>query len=334
MEKQPNRFLDQLSNLLVPKERTKQPETVTNERILKELIACFETSLERESFGTSLLFNAHYIIILHPDTYKERLAALPVIVNEAVKAFTERLKERKRPEDEVPPVSTHWYFKFGPGTEFAGRTIGPGDIDVIGSLSGAGFDSPRASENASLGNVKATRKVKNTNLYDKMDLSVGAFQHIDFREAGAFAIKMDTRLLNAEKPQSAAPAAPTGTIAHKTAHPSALARIDCYLADKDKEETYWMQDREVVVARMEADNQAFSNYLRLDSPYVSNPHARIRYNEAAQRFEIASFSRNETRVNEQVMTRSEPASPQWTELPRQAQILLNGIVTLSFQSNL
>lgn len=331
MEK-PNRFLEQLSNLLVPKQATPSAQTVSNDRILHELIRCFETSLERESFGTSLLFNAHYIIILHPASYKERLAAFPVIVNEAVQAFYDRLRQRKRPQDTIPLVATHWYFKFGPGTEFDGKQIGPGDIDVIGSLTGLSLAGPEPSP-APSASVKATRKVKNTNVYDKLDVNAASFSHIDFREAGAFAIKIDLRPITDEPvpatAQQAAPTAPLGQPA-RPVHPSAIARIDCYLADKNRDETHWMLDREVVIARQEPDNQAFANYIRLDSPYVSNPHARIRYNEAAGVFEIASFSRHETRVNERVVTRSEPANPQWTALPDEAQILLNGIVTLQF----
>jgi hypothetical protein len=95
-----------------------------------------------------------------------------------------------------------------------------------------------------------------------------------------------------------------------------------------------MRDREIVIARKEPDNQQFPNYLLLESVYVSNPHARIRYNESTQRFELASFSRNETRVNERVIQRSEPAEPQWHELPDEAQILLNSMVTLQFSRNL
>lgn len=357
MEKQPNPFLRKLSNLLVPKYDSDEPKTVSNERILDELVDCFEASLDRESIGSTLLFNAHFLIILHPASFEERLAALPVIVDEAVKRFTERLKQRRGTQGRIKPVSSHWFFKFGPGTEFDGRAIGPGDVEVIGSLSSVGLGSPAAAPtDGPPERIKATRKVKNTNLYERMDTNRLAFQHIDFRETGAFAIEIDRSLLvepPPETPPAEPPVNPAGPkpapvpaqtkpqpVEKKAASPSetwenptALARIHCYFGDKNTEETHWMQDREVVIARKEPDNEWFHNYLRLDSPYVSNPHARIRFNEAAGRFEIASFSRHETRLNEQVVARSEPASPQWVELPSKSQILLNGVVTLTFQGN-
>lgn len=361
MDKPANNFFDQLANLLVPKRQERPPETITNERILHELIACFDASLGRESIGTSLLFDANYIIILHPTSYAERLAALPVIVNEAVTAFYDRINRRKGPKDTIISVASHWHFKFGPGTEFDGRPIGLADVEVIGSLTGASLEGDNPPDDRPDRRLKATRKVKNTNVYQKLDMNLPNFSHIDFRESGAFAVRINPILFKKnepvepvrrndktpEQPNAARPNAgqsnvnvtrpapvqpkPAPAPARK---PDALARIDCYLGDQDKEETYWMKDREVVVARKEPENEPFTNYLRLTSPYVSNPHARIRYDEGTGQFQLASFSRHETRLNEQVVERSEPTNPVWVPLPDRAQILLNGVVTLSFQSNL
>lgn len=335
MEKPPNRLWDQLGSLLVPKRQPDTPKTITNERILHELVRCFETSLNRESIGTSLLFDAHYVIVLHPASYTERLAALPVIVNEAVKAFYDRINRRKGEHDRIVTIASHWHFKFGPGMEFDGREITPTDVEVIGSLTGASLENDSLTGPRPGANLKATRKVKNTNVYEKMDLNLPAFSQIDFRESGAFAVRIDPALLPNNQPSTAAvPPTPIAPPAPRPTRPGALARIDCYMADQNTEETYWMNDREVVIARQEPDNQSFANYIRLVSPYVSNPHARIRYDEAGGQFQLASFSRHETRLNERVVTLSEPSNPVWVELPSPSQILLNGVVTLSFQSNL
>lgn len=360
MEKPPSSFWDQLGSLLVPKREQNTPTTVKNERILAELIRCFEASLNRESIGTSLLFDAHFVIILHPTSYAERLAALPVIVNEAVKAFYDRIAARKKGTDNIVTVASHWHFKFGPGTEFDGKPITPADVEVIGSLTGASLENDSVSNNPVGGNLKATRKVKNTNVYQRLDLNLPSFGHIDFRESGAFAIRIDPALLpaneepalkqEAPRPSSSTPqpeeadASVVAPVVQAAAiqpikpaapvRPDSLARIDCFMADQNTDETYWMKDREVVIARREPDNEAFANYIRLASPYVSNPHARIRYDATTEQFQLASFSQHETRLNEQIVARSEPGSPVWVNLPSPSQILLNGIVTLSFQSNL
>ena len=345
MEKQANRLWDQLGSMLVPKRQVHTPETVSNERILNELIRCFDASMNRESIGTSLLFDAHYVVILHPSTYAERLAALPVIVNEAVSAFYDHINRRRKPQDRIVTIASHWHFKFGPGTEFDGRAITPADVEVIGSLTGASLENDSLANTPAGRNLKATRKVKNTNVYDTLDLNLPSFSHIDFRESGAFAVRIDPSLLSKNeesKPSADGAPAPANTAAASSpavsapspVRPDALARIDCYMADQNTEATYWMKDREVVIARQEPDNEAFANYIRLVSPYVSNPHARIRYDAASGQFQLASFSQHETRLNERVVARSEPTSPVWVELPSPSQILLNGVVTLSFQRNL
>ena len=334
MNKTPRSFWRQLNELLVPSRQPEAAQTVTNERMLHELIHCFEASLQRESIGNSLLFDAHYVVVLHPDSYAARLAALPVVVNEAVNAFYERIDRRRKPQDRIVTVASHWHFKFGPGTELNGEIIGPSDVAVIGSLTGASLETAQPAGPEPNRNLKATRKIKNTNVYQQMDLNRPEFSHIDFRESGAFAVRIDAARLNPSPSAAASPVpAPVAPVAPppRSNPAQGLARIDCYVADQNTEATYWMNDREIVIARQEPDNEAFANYIRLASPYVSNPHARIRYNAGANRFELASFSRHETRLNEQVVARSEPGNPVWVPLPSPAQILLNGVVTLTFQ---
>jgi len=88
-----------------------------------------------------------------------------------------------------------------------------------------------------------------------------------------------------------------------------------------------MKDKEIVIARKDIDNIGYSNYLLIDSPYISNPHIRIRYNDDLRCFQLAAFSRNETRVNEKVIPKSDFTNPQWTNLSNNSQILLTAYYT-------
>ena len=94
-----------------------------------------------------------------------------------------------------------------------------------------------------------------------------------------------------------------------------------------------MKDKEIVIARKENANMGYNNYMLIDSAFVSNPHARIRWNDTTGKFQIASFSSHETRVNEMVVNKSEAGAPQWFELPDKCQVLLNGMVTLEFKKS-
>ncbi|MGM9506711.1 FHA domain-containing protein [Larkinella sp. GY13] len=332
MADQPSNWLNKLGNLLVPSSsqpKTNPVATVSNTRILNELVASFQDSVPRESVGKSMLFNAHFLIILHPDTYEARQNAFPVIVNEAVNAFTSFIESEKANYERVVPVAANWFFKFGGGREFGGEPVTPTDVKVVGALTGI---LPGNDQAQSPDRIHVTRRVKQTNRFEKVDIDPNTFQHIDFREPGAFVVKF---AFSTPAPITPRPPAGAPATRHAPGLPrslgAGLAQINHYIAELNKEDSYLMRDREIVVARKEPDNQHFPNYLLLESAYVSNPHARIRYNDEMHAFQIASFSRNETRVNEQLIPRSEPASPQWYALPDQAQILLNSMVTLTFQ---
>jgi hypothetical protein len=321
-------LFSRFKNIIIPSSAPTEVKYVageiTNNAILRELIECFQISCTKESVGGSLLFNTHFIIVLHPNVYEERLASLPAVVKEAVKAFYQHLKQLQPRYEEIIPVSATWHFKFGPGAAFNNEQIKPTDIKVIGMLTGPKDASlqPRSSATA-----KVTMKSKLTNVFDRMDINLDAFYHIDFKESGTFAVKFNPLLeYGGPTPQ------PSQTQVYQAPN-HALAQIDYYLADQHKEETYLMKDNEIVVARKEPDNLGYSNYLLVDSPYISNPHVRIRYNDGLQRFQLASFSRNETRLNEQVIPKSDFTNPQWTDLAPQSQILLNSMVTLQFKSN-
>ncbi len=334
MANQPGGWLGKLSNLIIPSSQTNTTPvtTVTNKRILDELVASFEDSIQRESVGSSMLFNAHFLIILHPDTYENRQNAFPVVVNEAVQAFKAVIDAHKREYGHISPVASSWFFKFGAGREFGGEMVSPTDVKVIGALTG--ILPGNVQPNTAPERVNVTRRVKQTNRYEKVDVDLSTFQHIDFREPGAFIVKFN---FNAPTPTGGQPSAVGTTKVAPSALPQSLdaglAHISYYIAELNKEDTYLMRDREIIIARKEPDNLHFPNYLLLESAYVSNPHARIRYNDSTHSFQIASFSRNETRANEQLIPRSEPASPQWFDLPDKAQVLLNSMVTLHFQRN-
>jgi len=169
-----------------------------------------------------------------------------------------------------------------------------------------------------------TMKSKLTNVFDKMDLNLDVLRHIHFAENGNFTVKFSSDL-------SLAAAGPSPKQTRKMEH--GFARIEYFMGDKNKGGVYIMKDTEIVIARKEPDNQGYSNFLLIDSSYVSNPHARIRINENTGRCQIASFSANETRVNENVIARSNAANPQWINLEAESQVLLNGIVTLQFNQH-
>jgi hypothetical protein len=317
MKKRSGDFLGTLKNLLIPEDR-QQPSPITNNDMLDELLACFDNSCSTESVGSSLLFNMHFLVILHPDVFEQRLPSLPVVVKEAVKNFYKKLQACRKNYEDIAPVSSLWQFRFGPATDFNGEKITPAGIRVIGMLTGARSGGMAAESHAS---AKVTMKSKATNVFDKMDLNLDVLRHIHFAENGNFTVKFSNDLSLGS----------AGSLQKQTRKmDNGFARIEYFMGDKNKGGVYIMKDTEMVIARKEPENQGYNNYLLIDSSYVSNPHARIRVNETTGKCQIASFSANETRVNEIVIARSDAENPQWINLEPKSQVLLNGIVTLQF----
>jgi hypothetical protein len=320
MQKRSGDFLGTLKNFLIPEKR-EQRRLITSNDILDELVACFDGSCRTESVGTSLLFNMHFLVIVHPDIYEQRLASLPVVVKESVKLFYKRLQHYRKGYDELSPVSSHWQFRFGPATDFNGEKINVHDLRTIGMLTGLKGNN---SGNERQQTTKVTMKSKATNVFDKMDINMDVLRHIHFAENGNFTLKFSHDL-----------SLGGGAILKPALNrENGFARIDYFSGDKNKSGSYLMKDTEIVIARSEPENQGYSNYLLIDSEYISNPHVRIRFDESAGKFQIASFSANETRVNEMIITRSDVQNPRWMELAAESQVLLNGIITLHFKQQL
>jgi hypothetical protein len=325
MKKKSGDFFSALKSIILPESKDQRSANgpVTNNVILKELLDCFDNSCKRESVGKSLLFNMHYLIILHPEVYEERLPSLPIIVKEALKAFYLKLKSYQKNYDELSPVSFHWQFRFAPGTDFNQERITVEDVRVIGMLTGL---KPIGSGGGDRHNTaKVTMKSKATNVFDKMDINLDVLRHLHFAENGTFTVKFNPEL-------NVTNVAVTNNVQQRTVRNEAgLARIEYYTADTSKDAVYIMKDTEIVIARKEPENIGYSNFLLIESGFVSNPHARIRWNETQQSFQIASFSNNETRVNETVIEKSEAGNPRWFDLRDKSQVLLNGMVTLTFK---
>jgi hypothetical protein len=323
MKRKPANLLSSIRSLILPAVRM-QVVSVSNNDILDELVACFDYSCRTEPVGSCLIFNMHFMVILHPDVYEQRLPSLPVIVKEAVKIFYQRISFLQKKYAEVSPVSSQWQFRFGPGAEFNNEKVGPSDIRVLGMLTGPRNTPGSLPEKQHTARV--TMKVKATNVFDKLDLNMDVLRHIHFVENGLFTVKYQSDFTL----PSYAGLNSTANKQTRSFHQS-LAEISCFNGEKNRSEEFVMKDKEIVIARKEDNNQGYNNYLLIDSSFVSNPHARIRWNDSEGKFQIASFSNHETRVNEVKVGKSEAGAPQWFELPDMCQVLLNGMVTLEFK---
>ena len=71
-----------------------------------------------------------------------------------------------------------------------------------------------------------------------------------------------------------------------------------------------------------------SYIFKIPSEWVNTPHLKIRYDKEEDKFYIASFG-EKIIVNEKEIGRSDMQDPQWTDLPMNSRIVLNGIVGIN-----
>jgi hypothetical protein len=90
---------------------------------------------------------------------------------------------------------------------------------------------------------------------------------------------------------------------------------------------YLITDEEITVSGSEAREGAKAVF-RIPSEWVNTPHLRIRYDNKAGKFYLASFG-EKTVVNEREVPPGSKENPEWTELPLNSNIVLNGIVGIN-----
>ncbi|WP_421828344.1 FHA domain-containing protein [Larkinella sp.] len=305
---------------LLPKLSKTEKQEVTNERLRAEILECFDFSIKKKRVGNIAIFDMHYIIIMSPEAFQEIFQTLPYVVKVVINDFYKRLKKIKK-SSEIGSVSSNWVFQFAPGKEFNGEKVD--SLIIMGAPTGYNMNE---NQNNGQAKIKVTIKSKKTTEFERLDLNQDAFKGIDFRATGVFAVKFNPELEWGE----------TSTLTRSKG--ATLANIEWYLGDQNKEGAYAMKVSEIVIARDTDQDKSIHrgkpNYLLLDSKWISDIHARIRFQEANRQFQIASFSRNETRVNEQLIPRSEAANPKWVNLPTPAKITLNTTVVLKFESTI
>ena len=88
-----------------------------------------------------------------------------------------------------------------------------------------------------------------------------------------------------------------------------------------------MKDEDIIVSGKEESREG-SGVFRIPSEWVNTPHLRIRFNKNDDKFYLASFG-EKTMVNEREVPRSNVNNPEWTELPINSRMVLNGIVGIN-----
>ena len=271
-------------------------------------------------FAGRVVFYHEYIICFNPDDYTafmdNKKGIFGLIVHESVKKFYELLKEYRALGKTVEPSANKWVFRFVAAPDYP-----QGDLSFIGKLLP---DSARQEQKEE--NLRVTYIPRQTGIAQTFDINPDILKDFHFYSDGYFEVPFRDDFKYDEGQVKSTPGTATPS-AKNVVNRNAIARLETIIPDKEfagKKIEYFMEADEIVVSGKEETNDV-ANFFKIPSDWVNTPHLRIRYNRDENKLYLASFG-EKTVVNEKEMPRSEEAAPQWTELPFNSRILLNGIV--------
>lgn len=301
-----------LHDWFLKKENTSYAEqaavSLTPNDVYKYILDKFNESIAQLSFADRIVFYHEYIVCFNPDDYRDfmdnKKGIFGLIVQETLKKFYAVLKNHRAGGKTVEPSSSKWVFRFVSHPDYA-----RGDKSFIGKLLPGG--NPQKEEN-----LRVTFIPRQTGIAQTFDINPDILKGFTFYSEGYYEIPYQENLVYDERKITGAINSGAG-----------FARLETIIPDKayaGKKMEYYMKEEEIIVSGNEETRDA-SNIFRIPSEWVNTPHLRIRFNKTDDQFFLSSFG-EKTILNEKEVGRSDPASPNWTELPLNSRIVLNGIV--------
>ncbi len=290
----------------------RQKETsalLSPEEVYRFVLQKFEESIKSLSFADRIVFYHEYIICFNEEDYREfmtdRAGLFGLIAHEAVREFYDVLERYRNAGKSVVPSSNKWVFRFVSHPDYA-----RGDKGFIGKL------LPDAGAQKA-DNLRVTYIPRATGIAQTRDVNEQVLKGFNFYSEGYYELPyVDPRK--------------SGEVDRAPGGAQARARLETTLPDKaysGKKLEYIITEDDITVSGSEAP-EGGPGVFRIPSDWVNTPHLRIRYDGANRKFYLASFG-EKTVVNEREVAASSPDSPQWTELPLNSNIVLNGIVGIN-----
>ena len=286
----------------------KKQQSLTPDDVYNYMISKFNDSVRELSFADRVVFYHEYIISFNAADYasflNNRQGIFGLIVNETVKRFYETLKQYRAAGKTVKPSSSKWVFRLVSHPDYE-----PGDIGFIGKL------MPGNSQKAE--NLKVTFIPRQTGIAQTFDISQDILKGFNYYSEGYYEVPYDEGLETEEE---------------KGANPNQkyYARFEAILPEKQfagKKVEFLMLDNEIVVSGNDETREE-RNIFKIPTDWVNSPHLQIRFNKSDGKFYLASFG-EKTILNEIDVPKSDVNTPQWTELPVNSKILMNGIVGIN-----
>ncbi len=282
--------------------------SMTPDVVYKYIIEKFQSSITELSFADRAIFYHEYIICFSPPDYNKFMdnnkGIFAIIIKESVKSFYDILQQQQQKGKKITASANKWVFRFVSHPDYE-----KGDKSFIGKLLPGNVHKKDE-------NLRVTFIPRQTGIAQTFDISDELLQDFTFYSDGYYEIPFDRNLVlnDAGVPST----------------PACFARLETTIPDKQyagKKLEYLMKHEEITVSGVD-ETLDDPGVFRVPSEWVSTPHLSIRYNKNADKFFLAAFG-EKTLVNENEVKVSSKAEPEWTELPLNSRIVLNGIVCIN-----
>jgi len=312
-----------LQDLFLPSEKTQKKQVakaLTPDEVYKYIIAQFKESIAALSFANRIVFYHEYIICFNEEDYKEFLAhkqgLFGIIVHESVSQFYQILEEYRKSGKTVEPSSSKWVFRLVSHPDYE-----RGDKGFIGKLLPG---STQKNEN-----LRVTFIPRQTGVAETLDVNQEILNGFTYYSEGYYEMPFELPAGTAAGGTDAGARGKNPGSANSPGN-KAFARLETIMPDQNfrgKKVEYLMTNDEIIVSgKDESRNEP--HIFMIPSDWVNTPHLSIRYNHADGKFYLASFG-EKTILNEIEVPRSGINQPDWTELPFNSRILLNGIIGIN-----
>ena len=284
--------------------------SLTPNDVFHYIVEKFDESILQLSFSNRVVFYHEYIICFNPEDYKEfmenKKGIFGLIVQESVAKFYELLQGYRGKGKLVQPSSSKWVFRFASNPEYT-----RGDKSFIGKLL---LGTIQQKEE----NLRVTFIPRQTGIAQTFDINPEILQGFTFYSDSYYEVPFRNDLIHSEKDIS------------QKASPAGKARLETIIPEKEyagRKLEYFMKEDDIIVSGKE-EKRENPGVFRIPTEWVNTPHLRIRFNKSEERFYLASFG-EKTLVNEKEVPRSSENNPEWTELPINSRMVLNGIVGIN-----
>ncbi len=287
---------------------TIEAATLSPDVVYKYIVEKFKESINDLSFAGRVIFYHEYIICFSPADYNKFMdnnkGIFALIIKESVKSFYAILEQHSKQGKRITASANKWVFRFVSHPDYE-----KGDKSFIGKLLPGNVLKKED-------NVRVTFIPRQTGIAQTFDIADELLKDFTFYSDGYYEIPYNENLCLDDSTDPKAP--------------KYFARLETTLPDKQyagKKLEYLMKDEAITVCGID-ENANRSNIFRIPSEWVSTPHLLIRYDKDMNKFFLSSIG-EKTLLNEMEIKNSDTAAPDWTELPMNSRIVLNGIVTIN-----